>query len=293
MTIMCQSIQPDGKEFRFNEWSGKFIKSLGNNTIAEVKRFNKDFSEKILDSNGKPKSGKTWDVALNEYRQVLFDEEKTKKPTKQNTTEDAQNDEEALQDDPFDKFGESSLNMSDGWLPGGDHAWLAFVCYGPYGQAVFDTDRPYVLQSHTAASGDAVKTGRRENKESASKAVAAENVADKFMDKLVHIQIRQNALHEFEQLWGDKSQELETKIKSAKDMMMSELDCLKFFQQGTEMYDVRFREYLNRKTKYEVLIGKRDMLASEKARLRKELLPQLIDNESKPSKKMRDMSNLN
>lgn len=114
---------------RFPFVTGKTIDDAVPKVKSQYNAYVREFKKDYLDSHGKPRSGQTWDSILKAYFTKLFRQEENK-----------EDDQEAVPDRT--------------WLPKGSHAWLTFVCYGPYGNSKWGTKPLALLGGQSMADID-------------------------------------------------------------------------------------------------------------------------------------------
>ena len=119
----------DFDQKRFVLLSGKSISNLAPKTKSEFRKFVKDFKKDYL-VNNVPRSGRTWESALNQFFVDIWRQR--------------------------EQIGEENQGLpSPTYLPTGSHAWLLFVCYGPYGNFKWGTTAPEYLMRSDAETIDA------------------------------------------------------------------------------------------------------------------------------------------
>lgn len=272
ISILCANIKAEGKKNTFNEWSGASVKQLGDDTVSEFKNFERRFVE-ILGPDGKPSSGKTWDSALEDFRRTLYQEaqgkKEEKKAAKQGPVENEE--EEALHpsSDPYDKFAISSESVPDGWLPGGAHAWLLFVCYGTYGRNVYGTELLYNLKNQTVNLLDEVKTSRRENKKQKNMTSAA-SIASTVADDFRFGESKKRIEEGFERKWNSEIAALEDSIATLQKLVDFETKQLSRFLVDSQEYIDRNARISKREEEIQEMINERISRNKTKNRDREE-----------------------
>lgn len=129
---VCDKFEFNQKKFVLE--TGSSIRSNGAKAKTEFNSFCTRFKKDYLDKDGQPKSGDTWDNALERFRCKLWQE---------STNADVQ------------------ATAPGNWLPLGSHSWLLFVCFSPYGAQRWGTKLPPILGGQGPEIIDANKNKSR------------------------------------------------------------------------------------------------------------------------------------